>query len=377
MFSFDNIACQPYMKYSFIILVICKLCCNSSFAQDNKIENVIIITTDGFRWQEVFKGMDTVVANNPAFNQKDSAGIYKNYWAATTGERRNKLFPFLWNVMAANGQLYGNRTLGTKVNNANPYWFSYPGYNEIFTGFVDTAINTNSYPPNPNTNLLEFLNKQKQFEGKVAVFGAWDAFHRIFNDARNHLPVTCSDDACGGVHPDAEQRLINMMKQDAYNPFGDEERLDVFTQYAAMDYLKKQQPRILYISYGETDDWAHMGHYKDYLDAAHEVDKWVGEIWTYIQSNSKYKNKTLLFITVDHGRGNGDQWTSHNSKIPNSNEIWFGVMGPGIAAKGEVSADIQLYQKQYAQTIANLLDYTFKCEHPVADGFEDILVSGK
>ncbi len=27
-------------------------------------ENIIIITTDGFRWQEVFKGMDSAIANN-------------------------------------------------------------------------------------------------------------------------------------------------------------------------------------------------------------------------------------------------------------------------------------------------------------------------
>ena len=47
------------------------------------------------------------------------------------------------------GQLFGNRTAGSKVDNANPYWFSYPGYSEIMTGYADTAINSNSYDPNP------------------------------------------------------------------------------------------------------------------------------------------------------------------------------------------------------------------------------------
>ena len=363
------------MKKNLFAIIIFSLFYSALIAQTgNNIENVIIITTDGLRWQEVFKGMDSIIASDPKFNQKDSSGIYKKYWALTVDERRKKLLPFLWNVIAANGQLYGNRLLNNKVNNANPYWFSYPGYNEIFTGFVDTAINTNDYPANPNTNLLEFLNKKEAFKGKVAAFGAWDAFGRILNEKRAGFPVVCSHDSYGGEHPDAEQRLINLMKKDTYNPLGEQEILDVFTHYAAMDYLKKNKPRVLYISYGETDEWAHSGHYRDYLDAAHMVDKWVSDIWNYIQNDKQYKNKTLLFITVDHGRGNGDKWTSHNNKIPNSNEIWFGVMGPQIKANGEISSDIQLYQKQYAQTIAQLLGYTFKCEHPVADGFKEMLV---
>ena len=31
-------------------------------------ENIIIITTDGLRWQEVFGGMDSAIANNKKFN---------------------------------------------------------------------------------------------------------------------------------------------------------------------------------------------------------------------------------------------------------------------------------------------------------------------
>src|SRR5688572_23433351 len=113
-------------------------------------ENIIIITTDGLRWQEVFGGMDSAIANNKKFNQDDSAAIYKKYWAATPLERRKKLLPFYWSIIEKNGQLYGNRDLGNKIDNANPYWFSYPGYSEIFTGHADTLINKNDYPPNPN-----------------------------------------------------------------------------------------------------------------------------------------------------------------------------------------------------------------------------------
>lgn len=314
--------------------------------------------------------MDSTIAVNPAFNQKDSAGIFKKYWAAGRDERRKKLLPFIWNTMAANGQIYGNRSFGNNVDNANPYWFSYPGYSEIFCGYVDTAINANAYPLNPHTNVLEYINHQPKFKGKVAAFGAWDAFDRILNEQRSRFPVVCGKDLCGGDTPDREQKLLNEMKLDSYNPFGEAEYLDVFTHYAAMDYLQKKKPKVIYISYGETDEWAHEGHYKDYLDAAHQVDKWLNDIWNFVQQDAQYKNKTVLFITVDHGRGDvvKDKWTSHNNKIAGSHQIWFAAIGPGIPAKGEVKTSMQLYQKQYAATFAELLGLKFTCEHPVGEG---------
>ncbi len=340
------------------------------------IENIIIVTTDGFRWQEVFEGMDSAIALNHSFNQNDSTEIFEKYGAATAIERRKKLLPFIWNTIAVNGQVYGNRLFDTKVDNANPYWFSYPGYSEIFCGFVDTSINSNKYPPNPNTNVLEYINHQSAFAGRVAAFGAWDAFDRILNEERAGFPITCGAELCGGNNPDNAEQLINKLKIDSYDPFGTEEYLDLFTHYMAMDYLQKKKPRVLYISYGETDEWAHAAHYRDYLTAAHQVDKWLNDIWTFVQSDPQYKNKTALFITVDHGRGDvvKEKWTSHNNKIEDSHQIWFAVMGPSIPAKGEVKVSLQLFQKQFAATFAALLGLKFNCEHPVSDGLKPMLM---
>ncbi|MGZ6519958.1 MAG: phosphoglyceromutase, partial [Bacteroidia bacterium] len=99
------------------------------------------------------------------------------------------------------------------------------------------------------------------------------------------------------------------------------------------------------------------------------------DLWNYIQSSPVYKNKTALFVTVDHGRGDLDKtkWTSHNSKIEDSHQIWFAVMGPGILPKGEIKTGMQLYQKQFAQTFAELLNCNFTCEHPVANGLKKLI----
>lgn len=356
-------------KICFVLLVFV-----NSFTYAQQTDNIIIITTDGLRWHEVFTGMDRLIANDNRFNQQDSAYIFKKYWADDMGKCREKLLPFFWNTIASKGQLYGNRLLGNKVNVTNPYWFSYPGYSEIMCGFVDTAINENDYKANPNTNVLAFLNQQNTLKGKVAAFGAWGAFDRILNEKRSGIPVIAAYDSTGGKHPTDNEKLLNKMLRDSHKEWK-EECADVYTHYEALEYLKTRKPKVLYIAYGETDEWAHLWQYRSYLDAAHQVDAWIKEIWEYVQSDPQYKNKTTLFITTDHGRGNKnkDKWTSHGASIEDADQIWFAVLGPHTPAEGEMKTVVQLYQKQFAQTIAKLMGYTFLSEHPVADEIKTVI----
>lgn len=375
------------MKYSFLsafCFILCIYGCSESPKQQENtnspaggVENIIVITTDGLRWQDLYTGMDSAIASNASFKQseKDSSEMFEQYWSPDPVERRKKLMPFFWDSIGRNGQLYGNRLYNNKVDCANPYWFSYPGYNEILTGFPDTAVNSNEYKPNPHITVLEYINKQPAFAGKVAAFGAWEAFDRILNKERCGFPVVAAFSPTGGDKPTETEQLLNNMLKDSFKPFHYGECLDVFTHYMALDYLKEKNPRVLYIAYGETDEWAHAGRYRNYLDAAHQLDNWIKDIWNYVQSTPQYKDKTALFITTDHGRGNIDknQWTSHGSEsIKDSHEIWMAVMAPGLPAKGEVKTNMQLYQKQSAQTIASLLGLDYKADHPVADAVKEI-----
>ncbi|CAA9197413.1 hypothetical protein FLA105534_01621 [Flavobacterium bizetiae] len=347
----------------------------SLLSHAQKTENIIIITTDGFRWQEVFKGMDKEIADNKRFNQGDRTYIYKKYGSADIAEARQKIMPFLWSEIVSKGQIYGNRDLGNKVDVTNRYWFSYPGYSEMMTGNADNAINSNGYKDNPNVNVLEFLNQQPSLNGKVNAFGAWNAFDRILNEKRSGFPVISAFDSIGGNNPTETQKLLNAMRDNSYKPFHDDECLDVFTHYQALNELKTNKPKVLYIAYGETDEWAHSGQYRSYLDAANQVDKWIKEIWEFVQSDPQYKDKTTLLITVDHGRGDKKkkQWTDHGSDVAGASEIWVAAMGPEIAAKGELKTQGQLYQNQIAQTIAKIMGYTFTASHPVAQEITEIV----
>lgn len=356
-------------KILFALLLFSTLKC---FSQ--KTENVIIITTDGFRWQEVFGGMDKDIANNKRFHHGDSSYIFSTYWADNAEERRKKLMPFFWSTLADKGRIYGNRNYGNLVNVTNPYWFSYPGYSEIMCGYADTAVNSNNYKPNPNVTLLEFLNNQSAYKGKVAAYGAWEAFNRILNEERSGIPVIAAFDKSGGDHPTPNQQLINRMLTDAHKEW-DEECLDVFTHYAAMEHLKTKKPRVFYISYGETDEWAHAGQYRSYLDAARQFDAYVKQVWDYVQSDPQYKNKTTLFITCDHGRGDKqkERWTSHGSSVEGANQIWFAVMGPNTPAGGEMKTAGTYYQRQFAQTIAKLLGTTYTANHPIGEEIREVI----
>ena len=335
----------------------------SAVAAQHKTENVVIVTLDGMRWQEVFGGVDEMLMNDSVFNRNRN-GIQEKFWAATAAEKRKKLFPFLWTTIAAQGQIYGNRLYGNKLDNANPYWFSYPGYNEIFTGYPDTAINSNDKIPNPNENVLEFINKQKGYTGKVAAFTTWDVFPFILNSKRSGVYVNADVDTIRLKAPGLQ--LVNDMQLLTTRPIG--VRPDIFTYMAGREYLKAYQPKLLYIAFDETDDFAHAGLYDQYLASAYAEDAMIGDLWKTIQSMPQYRNKTTLIVTCDHGRGDvvKASWKDHGSKIADAHELWLAVIGPDTPAEGEIKSAGQLYQQQIAATVAKLLGFGFTANHPVA-----------
>ncbi|MEP6845195.1 MAG: alkaline phosphatase family protein [Panacibacter sp.] len=340
-----------------------------SFAQQ-KTENVVIVTLDGLRWQEVFKGVDSAIIVNKKFTG-DSEQVTKKFWRDDINERRAQLFPFLWNTVAQHGQLYGNRTKGSNVNNANPYWFSYPGYNEIFTGYPDTTVDSNDKVPNKNENVLEFINKQKGYTGKVAAFATWDVFPYILNKWRSNIYVNAGVDTFHFSSPAFQ--LLNDLQFLAAEPI--DVRLDVNTYLAAKTYLKEFKPKVLYVAFDETDDFAHAGMYDQYLKSAHAEDAMIADLWSTLQSMPGYKNKTTLIITCDHGRGDAvkDEWTSHGDKIKDAGQIWIAAIGPDTKPTGEAGNSEQLYQRQIATTIAALLGFNFKPAHPVMQPVNTIL----
>jgi len=344
-----------------------------------KTENVILITLDGVRWQEVFQGVD-----NRFFDQKDylaykdtHEAFKKEFWRKKAQDRRKILFPFLWNVVAEKGQLFGNRDQGSRADVTNKLHFSYPGYNEILTGFADPRIKSNDKIENPNWTFLEWLDHKANFKGKTAAFGSWDVFPYIVNAARSGIFTNAGFEPMTGLTNNPFIDDLNQLQKDIPSPW-DNVRLDAFTYHFAFEYLKEKQPKALYISFGETDDFAHDGHYDEYIYAAQRADEFIKRIWNWVQNDPHYKNKTTLLITTDHGRGhlNLEQWKYHGrfaytdkdgvkkiADIPGDGTTWMAVIGPDTPAAGERHDVGDVTESQVAATLVKFLGLEYKGSH--------------
>jgi len=327
--------------------------------------------TDGFRWQEVFSGADPMLMNKES-GVPDPEALKKTYWRETPEARREALMPFFWTVIAKQGQVYGNRKRGSDAYVTNGLNFSYPGYSETLCGFADPRIASNDKVPNPNVTVIEWLHNKAAFRGKVAAFGAWDTFPAIFNAERGGFPVNAGYDAFTAIPTTPELGLLNRLKDELPRVW-DGEPFDAIPFRTALEYVKARKPRILYLSLGETDEWAHAGHYADYLDSAHRADAFIGILWNLLQSMPRYRGSTTLIFSPDHGRGEAPvEWKDHGEKVPDSKYIWMAFLGPDTRALGERSQVEVVTQNQIAATLAALLgeDYnaaTPRAGKPIAD----------
>ncbi len=346
-------------------LIGCLLCACNLMAQQTKTEHVILITSDGLRWQEIFNGLDTNLLNNEQYTRGRRALIEK--YGVHPDSSRMKLFPFLWQTLAKNGQIYGNRKYDNKVNVSNQQWFSYPGYNEILTGFADDErIHSNDKINNPNQTVLEFLHKMPAFKGKIAAFSTWDCFPYIINEGRSGIPVNSGKELVEGKLTPKES-LLNEIQTLVPSMIAD--RHDFVSYFLAKEYLLQHKPKVMFLAFDETDDYAHAGLYDAYIQAAHNFDTFVADLWNTIQRMPQYKDKTALIIATDHGRGQypKSKWTDHGIKTAYSDQIWLAMMGPDIPATGEQKQSQQLYQNQIAATLTHVLGIKYQNEKPVGE----------
>lgn len=328
-------------------------------------QKVFLITLDGLRWQELFTGSDSLLINSEFTKEKEP--IEKMFWNGSSDVRRKQLMPFFWNTIAVKGQLHGNRNYESNVNLVNKHWFSYPGYNEILCGFSDDErINSNDKNNNPNQTILEKVNNTSAFKGKVGAFGSWDTFPFIINEDRSGVYVNAGYRKAKRDSLTDNEKYLNYLQDQAIQPWSGV-RQDVFTHNFALEFVKKKTPKLLYISYGETDDFAHDGDYTHYLLAAKNTDAMIKELWDYCQSNEYYKGKTTFIITTDHGRGTQplEAWRSHGQNlkyfgkmynVKGSDETWLAIIGPNISPKGEVKSKEQLFNNQVAATVLEILE---------------------
>lgn len=233
-----------------LLIAIAGLTC-SSVAWAGKTQNVILVIVDGVRWQEVFTGVDPTLVTDG------------EYWHDDPRVRRRLLFPFLWDTIATQGRLFGNQQTGSIARVANPLWF---------------------------VTVFEWLNGKPESAGRVEIFGTWAVFADIFNDARSGLPIRA-----GGTVIDASDRsprgeLLHELYRTTTR-FEGTDPFDSFLHVAVREHLRTHKPRVMFIGYGDTDTWQHMGRYDNFLETAHSFDAYMSEFWQQIQSSPDFKDR--------------------------------------------------------------------------------------
>lgn len=262
-----------------------------------KTQNVVLIVSDGLRWQEVFTGTD------PDLISEKHGGI----WASP-----EKLRSQFWS----------------------------------------------SDPARPNITVFEWMNQFPEFHGRVAAYATWEVFKNIFNEPRSHLPMQAGWDLPEKGNLTPRQELLNELYRTTTR-LDDEDVWDSFLQVPLLEYVKSAHPRLLFVGYGETDNWAHSGRYDLVLESAHQFDDFVRQLWETMQSMPEYRDQTTFIITTDHGRGSGpEEWKEHGIEQKGSENIWIAVLGPDTQPLGELSNN-SAQQAQIAATLAEFLGKDF------------------
>ncbi|MGD2127853.1 MAG: hypothetical protein PVJ33_03920 [Lysobacterales bacterium] len=320
-------------------------------------QNVILVTLDGVRVEEVFGGLDeTIAAHDEKQVYSDIATARERYGGPTPEVRREALMPFFWKTLAPMGMVFGNPAHGNHVKVQNAVRWSTPGYTEMLTGAPRPDVMDNDNRRHEYPTALEYARRALDLEfADVAQIGSWDGFS---------LAAASRDDAflMVGVYdripapwgsPQSDY-LAGLRKQ--VMGLWEEGSNDVLTYRMALDFLHRNHPRVLWLALVNSDDWAHADRYDRYLEYLHLADSLLADLWRTLQSTDEYRGATTLLLTTDHGRGRrGDDWAEHDAAIPGSDDIWLAVVGPDTPKLGEVKEGGVVYQGQVAATLLAFL----------------------
>jgi hypothetical protein len=341
----------------------------AALVQERSGDRVILITLDGARVEEMFAGLDPVAFTSTLRKgQKlEEQPAYRRFWADTPTARREALMPFFWKtLMARHGSIAGNRAAGSAATLTNGHRFSYPGYSEILLGEAhDDTIKSNDPIRNPYVTVLEELKARLELPpAGVGVFGSWTVFDAIVEHTSGALTVNAGFEAFD--HPDPQVRALSALQFQTPTPW-DSVRHDLYTFRLAMAHLQSARPRVMYIALGETDDWAHDGRYDRVLESFARTDAYFEELWTWLQSQPDYRDRTHILLTTDHGRGRtAADWRNHGASVEGAQDVWIAFVSPALSRRGEWRDHPPLRTNQVAATLAGWVGVDWTALRPAA-----------
>ena len=241
--------------------------------------NVILVTVDGLRNEELFGGIDErvlgSVENSGIEYESESARVRAAYAGSSPDLSRSALMPFFWTELVPNGVLLGNESKGGGVRVTNKELFSAPGYIEILTGEPHDDVVSNDLIRYPYPSFMEYAKDGLGLGyTDVATIGSWEGFATLSSSRPDLFFTNTGFEEVKPEYATERMRWLGEIQHDIITLWP-EGRSDAVTFGMGVECLQKFKPRVLYIAFGETDDWAHQRRYDRYLDYIHVFDSYL------------------------------------------------------------------------------------------------------
>lgn len=282
--------------------------------------SVILVTIDGVRWQEIFLGADPALADRAALPR---------------GEARSarSLTPHLHRLFFDQGAVLGDPRVGERFVASGPRYVSLPGYVEMMTGAPSGCRGNDCEPSLPWVLPGEHARRAP---GGAAVFASWERVARALPASTQGLVLRAGRERGEDAPP---------------YPGHGEYRPDRRTAASAIEHLIRHEPRFLWVALGDTDEWAHRGDYRGYVEALRAADSFVGELSAHLAEMGDYGARTAVLVTTDHGRDAG--FTDHGGS--DSAGVWLMARGGRIARRGVAPLDRERRLADIAPTVSAIL----------------------
>ncbi len=358
-----------------VVLIILLASCTSTppprsqRAAEARGHNVILVTVDGLRNEELFGGIDErvlgSVENSGIEYESESLRVRAAYAGSSPELSRSALMPFFWTELVPNGVLLGNESKGGGVRVTNKELFSAPGYIEIITGEPHDDVVSNDLIRYPYPSFMEYAKDGLGLGfTDVATIGSWEGFATLSSSRPDLFFTNTGFEEVEPAYATDRMRWLGEIQHDIISLWP-EGRSDAVTFGMSVECLQKFKPRVLYIAFGETDDWAHQRRYDRYLDYIHVFDSYLERLWTLLQSMDEYRDNTTLIITTDHGRPHDPkEWVEHGAGMAGSEAIWIAIIGPGVPHRGEVAPSNPVTQSDVAATALKALGLDYRQFNP-------------
>lgn len=272
--------------------------------------NVILLMLDGVRYQEFFYGVD------PNRTDKDSGPT----------------FPFLWSEFAKEGVFFGDKRKGDPMYIANRMRISLPAYHSIMAGRTQDCM-TNTCGRITEETIQERLVRESRIHPRqVATIASWVKIRYAAESREGATFVNAGIQPLNDRTRDDEVDRINREQARDTPPWGDA-RFDKYTWAHSMRYLRAHQPRFMFISLNDADEWGHRGDYRRYVATLRQYDLWIKELIETLSRAGEYGEKTTLIVTTDHGRGETSNWIDHGPLTPDAKHVWLYGRSPKTKAR--------------------------------------------